>query len=323
MTWAPRPQPAPRGWIAAKWAILGGTFVFLLLLTMEPELGARLLWYAAVPLLPAVFLVNAELWRNVCPLATLSSLRERAVIRPLTRRWAGRSATVGLVLFFALVPARHTLFNDSGRATAILVGAAALAAVLAGFVFDRKAGFCNSVCPILPVERLYGQRPMISVANARCAPCRACTHQACFDLNPERSALVSLGAAGGDRTWVLSPFAVFALALPGFVAAYSTAPESLGLEGLGVYAALLGGAVVSWGLLATAFTTLSTKPARALVVVAALAVGTYYWFTPATVVRAWALPETWTAVLRFATLALVAVWTLRSLRRTPGRATIR
>jgi nitrite reductase (NADH) large subunit len=323
VTWAPRPEPPPRAWVVAKWVVLAGGAGLMLLLVARPELGARLLWYAIIPLLPAVFLLNAELWRNVCPLATLGTLREPSVTRPLTRDRAARSAVLGLVLFVVLVPARVTLFNDSGRASSLLLGTAALAAMGAGLVLDRKAGFCNSVCPILPVERLYGQRPMITVVNARCAPCRACTQHACFDLNPERSGLVSLGTAARQRSWIVTPFGAFALALPGFVTAYSVAPPLLAVDGLAVYAALVGGAAASWAFLALFFTALSTRPARALVAAAALAVGAYYWFTPPAVVEAWSLHESWTAVFRLATLALVAVWTIRSLRRDPRRPTTR
>jgi nitrite reductase (NADH) large subunit len=315
VTWTPRPVPPARGWVVAKWSVLAVTAAFLPALLLHPELGTRVFWFAVVPVLPALFLVNAELWRNVCPLATLGSLWERPEVRPLTRTWATRSTVIGLVLFAVLVPARPTLFDGSGAATATLIASAALIAFLGGLVFERKAGFCNSVCPILPVERLYGQRPLVAVSNARCAPCRACTHGPCFDLNPQRSALVSLRPAGLRGSWVTAPFGAFALALPGFIFAYSLTSGGSEPPGVAAYVTMAGGAGLSWVLLGAVFTLRSSPPSRALLFSAALAVGLYYWFTPAAVARAWSLPEPSVVFLRAALLGLVAVWTARSLFR--------
>ena len=321
MTWSPRPVPASPYWIAAKWIVLAISALLSVSLLLVPDVSARVFWYGIIPVLPALFLVNAELWRNVCPLATLSTLREpEAMARPLTRTGARWWTGVGIMLFLALVPFRHVLFDHSGPATAVLLGVAATCALLGGLLRDRKAGFCNSICPILPVERLYGQRPLAPVQNARCAPCRACTHHACFDLNPERSGLVSIGPPARGRGWVGTPFGAFALALPGFVSAFYLAPDltsRLSLPGgpLDVYIVVLIGAFASWLLLSAAATLLSVRPVRALPGAAGLAVTAYYWFTPAAVARAWALDPSWVLILRILTLSLVGLWLFRALSR--------
>ena len=48
------------------------------------------------------------------------------------------------------------------------MAAAGLAAWMLGRRGERKAGFCNALCPILPVERLYGQAPLVAAGNPRC-----------------------------------------------------------------------------------------------------------------------------------------------------------
>ena len=321
MTWAPRAVPASPHWVAAKWIVLVAAVFLSVLLLWAPRIATRVFWYGIIPLLPALFLINAELWRNVCPIATLSTLRESDLaVRPLTRSRARWWTGGGILLFLVLVPFRPVLFDESGPATAMLLGAAAAGALLGGVLLDRKAGFCNSICPILPVERLYGQRPLARVQNARCAPCRACTHHACFDLNPERSGLVSMGTPARGRGWVITPFGAFALALPGFVAAFYLAPDLASWVPLpdgppGVYAAVFSGAAVSWLVLSSAVTVFAVRPAQALLWAAGLAVTTYYWFTPAAVARAWALDASWIFILRFLTLSLVGLWVLRALSR--------
>ena len=319
MSWAPRTTPVPPAWTGAKWAVLVGAGALLAALVAEPAAANRAFWYAIVPLLPGVFLVNAEVWRNLCPVATLSTLREGdATVRPLTRHAARRWTGVGIVLFLVLVPLRHVLFETSGTATALLIAGAALGAVGGGLLLDRKAGFCNSFCPILPVERLYGQRPMARVSNARCVPCRACTQHACFDLNPERSGLVALGPSARSSRWMLTSFGAFSIALPGFVVGFSLAPDmTAGASALsgaaGIYAVVALGACASWLMLGALFTLFDVRPARALLWAAAAAVCAYYWFTPAAIVRAWALDPAWLPFLRISAFLLVGTWTWRAL----------
>ena len=68
-----------------------GVTAMLVALVTFPVAANRTFWFAIVPVLPALFLVNAELWRNVCPVATLSTLRDGdSVVRPL-----GREASPG------------------------------------------------------------------------------------------------------------------------------------------------------------------------------------------------------------------------------------
>ena len=64
-----RPQ-----FVVVKYAGLVLTLALLAGLMVAPDTATLLLWDGAIPLLPAVFLINPGLWRNVCPLATLNLL---------------------------------------------------------------------------------------------------------------------------------------------------------------------------------------------------------------------------------------------------------
>lgn len=77
MSVATRSQSAPGRyaiWRAAQHAGLVATAALLAGLAATPAPALNLLWNAIVPILPAVFLVNVAIWRNVCTLGTLTML---------------------------------------------------------------------------------------------------------------------------------------------------------------------------------------------------------------------------------------------------------
>ena len=76
------------------------------------------------------------------------------------------------------------LFNESGTALGRCCSWATLAVGLAaGSVFKGKSGWCSTFCPLLPVQRIYGQTPFTVVRNSHCEPCVGCTTN-CYDFNP-------------------------------------------------------------------------------------------------------------------------------------------
>src|SRR5690606_14283352 len=142
-------------------------------------------------------------------------------------RWA---APAGVALLALLVPARRFLFNVDGSALAAVIVAVAVLALVSGFVFERKAGFCNAICPVLPVERLYGQRPLARVGTAHCPSCSLCTTRGCLDVSAEKALPQLLGPARRSTRWLLTPYGAFAAAFPGFVLAYSVIPDVAPVE---------------------------------------------------------------------------------------------
>jgi nitrite reductase (NADH) large subunit len=309
-----------RLWKVAQAAGLILTALLLAGLVLRPEPSLTLLWNVAIPLVPASLLLSPLIWRNTCPLATLNLLSAgTAGTRQQTKRFATYSSLFGVLLFYMLVPARRFLFNQDGLALAIAIVAVAILALVVGAAFDLKAGFCNAFCPVLPVERLYGQSPLLSVSNDRCARCDLCS-RACIDLAPEKSIAQQLGATRHDSSWLRSPFGVFAAALPGFVFGYFTL-EDVPLSGApGVYLHILLWAAISYLLAVAATMLLPARNRRLLRGLAALAVGLYYWFAAPGFAAAVGLPIA-AEPLRIAALGLALAWWFKAeLRPGPSRS---
>lgn len=298
------------------------TGVLIAGLVVAPELALDVLWNGAVPVLPAVFLVSAPIWRNVCPLATLNMLTSnRKSAGKLKRRGAAEleiHGGLGILLLLILVPARRFLFNVDGTVLAVTIAAVGVLALLFGLRYARKAGFCNALCPVLPVERLYGQSPMLDVPNPRCQPCTVCTATGCLDRVPDTALTDATEVPGRDRPWLLTPFGAFAVAFPGFVYGYYQVGDVPMSEALAVY-----GTVGFWMLVSlsggVALTLVGVRREWTLRVAAAAAIGLYYWFGAATIRTAWELPAFFVPTVRVGALTLIAVWLFGATRRSSAR----
>jgi hypothetical protein len=56
-------------------------------------------------------------------------------------------------------------------------------ALIGGFLFEWKSAWCAGMCPVHPVERLYGGEPFYSFPNAHCTLCKNCV-VSCPDVTP-------------------------------------------------------------------------------------------------------------------------------------------
>ena len=303
-------------WLAAQWAGVVITLVLLAGLVVRPEQSLNILWNLLIPLVPASLLVAPMLWRNVCPLATLNLVSNRSgSTAKLSNGWLPRAGLVGMLLLVLLVPARRFVFNTDGTILAITIAAVAVLALCMGLFFDAKAGFCNSICPVLPVERLYGQNPLLRLSNPRCTPCTMCTSKGCIDLAPQQSIAATLGAARGSSHWLLGGYGVFAAAFPGFIVGYGTLVDGPLNSAGSVYLHILLWCLGSYLVVAAATVALRLSAAVAMVVLGTAAAGLYYWYAAATITAAFDLPSVGALVIRVVALALVAVWAMKALPR--------
>ena len=296
-------------WTTAQWVGIALTGALLAGLVTAPELSLDILWNAVIPVLPAVFMVSPALWRNVCPLATLNTLSGRMRgTRKTDGTLLSAVGVVGMVLFFVMVPARRFLFNTDGLVLAATIVVVAVLALALGFVFTSKAGFCNGVCPVLPVEKLYGQRPLIRMGNPRCQPCIKCTWAGCMDRSPNEAAWETLGAKADSKGWLLTPFGMFAAVFPGFVWGYFTLTDVPLAEAGAVYLHVLQWMSISYALtvLIVWLGGLSSKWMLRLLAVSAL--GLYYWYGATGIAEAWVLPDAFVYAVRAAAIALVVFW---------------
>ena len=272
------------------------------------------LWNVLIPILPASFLIAPALWRGICPLATLNMMSNRLVgRRRLSSKLIPTATIIGIVLLFILVPARRFLFNENGALLAATIITVAVAALLLGTVFDAKAGFCNAICPVLPVERLYGQHPLLRIGNPRCIPCRMCTAEGCIDLVPTLSIANTRGPVHRLPAWLKTPYGVFAAAFPGFVIGYYTTTDVLLASAGTIYLSVMTWAGVSYLLTALAVRILNVSVALALTILAAGAAGLYYWFAAPIIASTLGVAGVGTLVIRSAAFVLLVVWFWRAM----------
>lgn len=309
VTAEPLSRRAALVWRAAQFVALAATIGVVAGLFLAPDPTLTALWNVIIPLVPASLLVSPALWRNVCPLATLNTAANGVLHRrPLRGRWVRAVGMAGIAMFLVLVPARRFLFNHDGAALAITIVVVALVALALGTVFDLKSGFCNALCPVLPVERLYGQRPLLELGNPRCRRCTLCTQIGCLDLSPSKALRQIVGPARRGTGWVFTGFGAFAAAFPGFVVGYYTVQDGPLGTAAAVYLHVVLWMALSYGATAGLVGAFGFTARVVLPFLAATAAGLYYWFASPLVAEALGLGEVGAVVLRAAAFALVAVW---------------
>lgn len=308
-------------WRLGRGAAMLGLVALIITLVLAPAPALSSLWYVAVPLLPASFFISPALWRGICPLSTLNAWGNRlGPARELSAREAAVAGAGGLVLFHLIVPARHLGLNTDGPLLAgTLVGVGALA-LFAGARFASRSAFCNALCPVLPVERLYGQAPLVPITRGRCDACSVCTPRGCLDLADDKSMRQVIGPARHGNQWLRTPFGFFAAALPGFIAGYGLTPDLAAADWMRVYGATLGGSLISYAVVRLLVQASGIAPMRAVTACAGLSGALYYWYTAPVIVRSLSLAPVVTPVIRWAVIAAAILWTVRTLQSESVRA---
>ena len=285
-------------------------------LFVRPAGGLFWFFKVVVPLLPITFFVAPGLWRNVCPLAASNQApRVLGFTRGFTPPHWLRSYgyIVAIVLFFGITSARLAVFNVGARATGILLSLTILNAFAAGLYFKGKSGWCSSICPLLPLQRVYGQTPFVTVPNSHCQPCVACTKN-CYDFKPRVAYEADLHDP--DPRWS-SPRKLFAAALPGFVLGFFTLVASTDLTTLQIYERLALYFVGSIGSFFVLDALLPLSVAMLTALYASVAISIFYWYASVTLADSWrtvtgiAIP--WVRwPLRFVVWGLALFWLART-----------
>ena len=208
-----------------------GAIGLAMALVVVPDDGLYVMWKVVIPALPLLWLVVPGLWRNICPLsASNQTPRVLGLSKALTAPpWLKEYGfVIGAGLFIAVrlaAQARPRRLRPGERAAAARRRSSG--GFVGGTLLKGKSGWCSSICPLLPVQRLYGQTPYKLVANSHCTPCVGCTKN-CYDFNPKVAFLADL--KDPDPYW--SGYSkLFAAAFPGLVRRRSsTLPEARGGE---------------------------------------------------------------------------------------------
>ncbi len=91
---------------------------------------------------------------------------------------------------------RKVGLDDNGPLSALLLLGAMTGAFTGGMLLKGKSGWCSTMCPLLPVQRIYGQTPFALVGNNHCQPCVGCA-KSCYDFNPRAAYLADLNDSDG------------------------------------------------------------------------------------------------------------------------------
>ena len=145
-------------------------------LAEEPyEMSNRIFWTMIIPVLPLFFLVAGhETWRRICPLSFVSQIprylgwnRKRAVLIRRTGQIEKQLALVGrdswwrrnvwyiqFGLLFLALNARILLVNSDRTALGLFFIAVIIVALAVGYFWGGKT-WCNYICPIAIVQKIY------------------------------------------------------------------------------------------------------------------------------------------------------------------------
>ncbi|MBI2479520.1 MAG: hypothetical protein HYV60_13060, partial [Planctomycetia bacterium] len=223
--------------------------------------------------------VAPGIWRNVCPLGSIALLPHHLGLsreKRLSPTWRDRLFLGAFVLLILVVPMRKALLDTNGPVLAAILAAVGLLAICMGSIFKRKSGWCSSLCPVYPVELLYGARPLLSVPNAHCSSCVNCVapcSESTAGLTPLTAINTKLGRAVGVG---LTGF------FPGFVWGWYNVPTYSGWDGFNHLHIAYGISIAAGSATLTVYLLLrSASPTREQLtasIFAAAAVITYYWF---------------------------------------------
>ncbi|MCB0142595.1 MAG: FAD-dependent oxidoreductase, partial [Caldilineaceae bacterium] len=303
-------------WHAIRLFSVGATLGLCAILFVRPQEGLTLFWRMFIPFVPLLFFLAPGVWRNICPLAAMNQAPR---LYGITRGWTlpnwmkeyGYVISVGL--FLILVMNRRVLFNHSGPALSILILANLLSAFAMGALFKGKSGWCSSICPLLPVQRIYGQTPFATVPNSHCQPCVGCTKN-CYDFNPATAYLADM--YDEDKRFAAYR-KIFVGLFPGFILAFYTIPEPPVVSLWTMYGLFGLFSLVSLGFFFLLETFVKVSANKVTVLFGALALNTYYWFNAPVIVAVLTGAQHMGLIwgLRVAVFELTLFWIYRTWRK--------
>lgn len=191
-----------------------------------PDTGIQLFWNILIPIAPALLVISVGIWRNICPLATTALLPNHLGIskrKKITNKQSGILNLVAVLALYIIVPLRHAVFDKNGLATALLIVSIGTLSLGLGLFFEWKSAWCSSLCPIHPVEKLYGLKSKISIPNMHCASCIRCVVPC-----PDSTAGIHPLSAKKTDYQRIAGFLIVG-GLPGFIWAWFHVPDYHGL----------------------------------------------------------------------------------------------
>ena len=165
----------------------------------------RAFWTVLMPLVPlGIVLGGFHTWRRVCPIAAIAALGERLAehrnvgAKLVPRKLFGRALfSLPLLLLGGFLVLRLVATNGDPLLLGLLLVLIAALALVTNLIFGGKT-WCNQLCPVGVVERMYTDRgSLVTEPNSACARCTGCT-KSCPDIDQQR-AFRSDGHSKGRR----------------------------------------------------------------------------------------------------------------------------
>jgi len=267
-------------WRALQLALLLVGLIVVIALIFAPNLGLTLFWNLIIPVAPAIFVIIPGIWRNICPMATVSllprhfGLSKRKKVSVKLRSYFSLLGIIGLLL---IVPLRHLTLNNNGLYTAIMLISAAVIAVIVGFRYEWRSVWCSALCPIHPVEKLYGTVAINTVDNAHCSNCERC-YSPCADSSKVMTPVLTNNNELEKKLGLILTGGFF-----GYVWGWYQVPDYFGSiqfsQVVNAFLWPIGGFITSAGIFLTLCTRISKEMKAACVrLFAVAAVSCYYWY---------------------------------------------
>ncbi len=309
-----------------------GVLIFLALL-FWPPLGIHAFWNVLIPVAPALVAIAPGLWRNVCPLGSTALFARHmnwSSGERLSPIWQGRLALIGVSLLLLIVPLRHVVLDTSGAATGLTIAVLAVLAVVVCFRHRWKSAWCSGMCPVHPVEKLYGSEPIATFPNTHCHRCERCVAE-CPDSIAGVSPLLPINNKGLRHLAGILMVGGFV----GFLWGWFHVQDYTGSEGwqhlVQAYALPFAGLAVTLSLFLLLQSITPPQHTQTLHrLFAASAISCYYWYRfPALfgfgpfpgdgmlIDLRGTLPEWWPVISRSVTTSFFLWWLV--VRRSSGR----
>ena len=266
------------------WKIIQALFWFtgiglLLCMLFLPSVGVTLFWNILIPVAPALLVIGTGVWRNICPLSTTALIPDRFGLskqKKLSFSQRNRFNLIGVIALLLIIPLRHILFNTSGQATALIIISLGVIAIITGFIYERKSAWCSGLCPVHPVEKLYGSGVAFSLPNAYCNECVRCSVP-CPDSTKNITPLALPKSTASQAAEIL-----LVGAFPGYIWGWFQVPDFMGAARWQnlfiVYEYPLMGAIVTMLLYLVLRKKFLKNKKVVISLFAAAAVSCYYWF---------------------------------------------
>jgi len=263
-------------WWALRLASLLLTLTAIFLLFTQPDTGLVLFWKLLIPLLPLSFAVIPGLWRNICPMALLNQLPRTLGFgrqNTLSARMRKLALYVSSLSFVGFVLLRQPLINQQGFTLGIILSAGLVLALLGGYYFKGRSGWCGTFCPLAPLQKAYGHAPLLMVKNGYCESCVGCQKN-CYDFNPRATIFSDLNDT--DQWWSEQRLFFIAL-LPGLISGFFNSSFS-STSALSEYLlSMLTPMAISTGVFYLLHALLNLNYFRLASLYSMLALGLFYW----------------------------------------------